>query len=77
MPLEAPPGDAAPCRLPSGVAAANERGLEAGLALVAELGVRQVLKSPSGTTVASRLSERTPPVTAVGEAALRRGLWEA
>lgn len=57
MPLEAAPGDAAPHKLPSGVAAANERGLEAGLALMAESGVRVALRSTWGAKVASPLSE--------------------
>lgn len=47
VPLEAAPGDAAPHGVPSGVAAASERGLEAGLAL----------RSPWVSKVASRLSE--------------------
>lgn len=74
VPLEARPGDAALCRLPSGVAASRERGLEAGLAPTTESGVRLALSSPSGTTVASGLSMRRLPVTAVGDMALRRGL---
>lgn len=47
VPLEAAPGDTAPHGVPSGVAAASERGLEAGLAL----------RSPWVSKVASRLSE--------------------
>lgn len=77
VPLEADPGDAAPHRLPSGVAASSERGLEEGLAPVAESGVLLALRSPWGAKVASRLMEGTPSVTAVGETAFRRGLWEA
>lgn len=77
VPLEATPGDAAPCWLPSGVTTVSEWGLEAGLGLVTESGVRMTLRSPSGTAVASGLPQVTPSVTAGGEAAFSRGLWEA